>query len=66
MVKYQFKFGEVPLTASEPQKGPQNGKVARPANHLRMQACPGVALFDSQVRFSANNVQIEQSNSFYA
>jgi len=66
MVKYEFKFGEVPITAADVTTGPQNGKCARPANHLRMQACPGAALFDSQVRFSANNVQIEQSNSFYA
>ena len=40
MVKYEFKFGEVPITAADVTKGPQNGKCARPANHLRMQALP--------------------------
>ena len=54
-----MQFGEVTETASSISTGAQDGLPAAPSRSLRMSACPNSTLFDSQVRFVANNTVIE-------
>ena len=58
-------FGEVDTTCADAVAGPTDGKFAPPSRDLYMTALPGAQLFNSQVRFSANNTVIEQTN-FYS
>ena len=60
----EFMFGEVDTTKSDVTKAPQD-KFAPPSRDVSLCALPGAQLFDSQVRFSANNVVVEQTN-FYS
>ena len=62
-VDYELIFGETEETCSDVQVGPQD-LAAPPSRSLRMTAMPNSTLFDSQVRFVANNTVIEQSNYY--
>lgn len=64
MVEYEMMFGETEETCADIEVGPQD-QAAPPSRSLRMTAMPNSTLFDSQVRFVANNTVIEQSN-FYS
>eukprot|EP01046_Picozoa_sp_COSAG06_P075663 COSAG06_NODE_23753_length_682_cov_2.265866_1_plen_207_part_10 len=64
-VRYKIGYGEVSSTASEPEKGPQDGKAAKPSPYLRMAAFCNSALFDSQVRWVVSNITVESIPNFY-
>ena len=61
-LELEFMFGEVDTTCADAVAGPVDGKFAPPSRDLYMTALPGAQLFNSQVRFSANNTVIEQTN----
>ena len=65
-VTYEMQFGEVPGTVSDATKGVEDQATSsRPATHIRMAALPNASLFNSQVRFTANGVSLEQTNDFW-
>ena len=64
-VEYEFMFGEVDETCSSIPEGPKDSSGAPPSKSLRMTAAPNSTLFDSQVRYVANNTVVEQTN-FYS
>ena len=64
-VRYKIGYGEVSSTASDPSKGPQDGKAAKPSPYLRMAAFCNSALFDSQVRWVISNITVESIPNFY-
>ena len=65
MVEYELMFGEVDTTCADIVKGPEDSTGAPPSSSVRMTCMPNSTLFDSQVRFVANNTVVEQSN-FYS
>lgn len=64
-MELELAYGEVDATCSDAVTGPEDGKEAPPSRSLRMSALPAAQVFDSQMRFSANNTVVEQTN-FYA
>jgi hypothetical protein len=59
----EFKFGEVDTTKADVTAAPTNA-FAPPSRDVSLCALPGAQLFDSQVRFTANNTVIEQTNYY--
>ena len=67
-VEYELMYGEVEETCANVETGPADmtgaSAGAPPSKSLRMTAMPNSTLFDSQVRFVANNTVVEQTNYY--
>ena len=59
MVEYELMFGEVDTTCADIVKGPEDSAGAPPSSSVRMTCMPNSTLFDSQVRFVANNTVVD-------
>ena len=62
-LEMEFMFGEVDTTKKDVTKAPKDA-FAPPSRDVSLCALPGAQLFDSQVRFTANNTVIEQTNYY--